>query len=256
MLNIDEVLTYLTTQCKPSRPTPNKGPWQRNLERSSNWMLAFSGVAFAALVILALIHKFHPLSEGLRTSAAWLGVACMFLALLSLMVGMIANLISWRSHVKGRRAKHERDPIRNEVETDEMYARHLMKYSEESLKYARHCLQTKISRIDGRIAIFFGKELAVLALLGGGISQIKDLGGISWLSDTFKLGLVPGNYLNSIALAVLALVTGLALGAISLKNLQRHYAYQVEIIELALLLKSLTPLKPVNDDNRQQLASV
>ncbi|NUY03543.1 hypothetical protein [Paraburkholderia youngii] len=104
------------------------------------------------------------------------------------------------------------------------------------------------TRIDARIALFFGKEAAIVTALAAAFTQVKDLGGVSSLLKTFQLGAVPGNYMNSIFLAALAAVTGLALGVIDLKTQQGRYTNRVELVDLALLLRSQSRPKMIIEE--------
>ncbi|MGF6444375.1 hypothetical protein [Paraburkholderia youngii] len=251
MQKIDEILKYLA-QCEPYHPAKDKKGSQRKVQKAGTWLLVLSGLCFGLLVGLALVHKYlYSLPEWLRGTAIVICVISMLLAVFSLLAGIISDIIGLYSRRKGRQKQGPWDPIHGEVETDDKHARTLTQHSEEALKYAQHCLKLRIARIDGRIALFLGEKVAVVSLFVGAFSQIKEMGGVSWLSAAFEQGITPGNYLNAMGLAALALGVGLLLGGMALKLSQRRYTYQLELIELALLLKTLTPATSPTNPNRQ-----
>lgn len=129
--------------------------------------------------------------------------------------------------------------ITHEIENDETHVRCLVRYDDDTLRYAQHWLQLKVKRLDARIMLFFGGSTAVYTLLALTLSNIKDAGGLSWLQQTLIGGFASGNLMNTIILWGIALVLGVSVGAMLMKIVQGRYAYHLELVELSLMRKSL-----------------
>jgi hypothetical protein len=114
-----------------------------------------------------------------------------------------------------------------------------MEFTDVELNYAKYWIELKIARNDSRLKLFFGDKTAALALLGLSWPVIKELGGLEWISSTFSHFLAPGHILDTIIWMCLALLLGLSLGGIMMKNVNEKYKYQVSLIELALKLRTM-----------------
>ncbi|HEX7910847.1 MAG TPA: hypothetical protein VF534_22545 [Paraburkholderia sp.] len=254
MEKINEILKYLKNDCKPYRAESKEGPCEHAVEKATIWMLVVSGVFLGLALIFGYSYKLHQ-AELSKVVGIVSSLLSSLLAVVAVGVRTIMGLIVWYVHAKESNQKDAFDPVSNEIVHDERYAMHLMKYTEEELKRVQHHLKVKVTRIDARVALFFGKEVAIVTGLAAAFTQVKDLGGMSWLLKTFQLGAVPGNYVNSIFLAALAAVAGLALGVIGLKKRQGHYTYRMELVELALLLKSQSRLKAINEEAPESVSA-
>lgn len=130
--------------------------------------------------------------------------------------------------------------LTQEIEKDERNAMRLMEFNEVELQYAKYWIELKIARNESRLKLFFGDKTAALALLGLSWPVIKELGGLEWVSSTFSHFLAPGHVLDTLIWMFLALLLGLSLGGVMMKNVNEKYKYQVSLIELTLKLK-ITP---------------
>ncbi|WP_269506937.1 hypothetical protein [Burkholderia sp. IMCC1007] len=224
------MLKVLST-CEPYRPA--KGLSMERARKVARILLAGGGVCFVLLGALALWHKASP-SPWQQYVALVFYVLTVLFSLLSLVVEPIAGIIQmfrWKSETL--------NTITREVETDESHARLLAGFDDSTLEYARHFLQLKVKRLDARVVSFFGGGTAAYALLAVTLSNIKDAGGLPWLQSTLTNGFVSGNFLNTAVVWGIAFVFGFSVGSMVLKVVQSRYVYQVELIELVLLQRTM-----------------
>ncbi|KVE60489.1 hypothetical protein WI96_26770 [Burkholderia vietnamiensis] len=59
------------------------------------------------------------------------------------------------------------------------------------------------------------------------------------LRNTLANGFVSGNFINTAILWGIALIFGLSVGAMMVRRLQSRFVYQLDLIELALLRRTL-----------------
>jgi hypothetical protein len=126
-----------------------------------------------------------------------------------------------------------------EVATDEQSVQFLLRQPEPQLQYAKHWLKVKAARVDGQVARWFSEKTTIVSLVVLTFSSVQDFGGLPWLEKTLAQSMHAGNFLNVVILVALVFVFGASLGAMMLKVLRERYAYQLELVELALTLKSL-----------------
>ncbi|MCA8235442.1 hypothetical protein [Burkholderia cenocepacia] len=230
MLKIKELLKTLDT-CEPYRP--RKALSVERARKASTLLLGGSGVCFLLLLMLVGWHKLAA-AEWQMIPAITLYTLTVVLSLVSLVVEPIVGVIQmfrWKQEAL--------DTLTREIETDEMNARFLNSYADNTLKYAQHCLLIKVKRLDSRVVSFFGSGAAAYALLAITFTNIKDAGGLPWLRHTLASGLVFGNFINTAILWGIALVFGLSVGSMMLKRVQSRFVYQLELIELALFRRTL-----------------
>lgn len=230
MSKITDVLKVLST-CEPCRPA--KGLSMERARKAARILLAGGGVCFVLLGALALWHKAAPAPWQQHVAIVFYLLTVLF-SLLSLVVEPVAGIIQmfrWKAETL--------NTITREVETDEKHALLLAGYDDGMLEYARHVLQLKVKRLDARAVSFFGGGTAAYALLAVTLSNIKDAGGLPWLQSTLTSGFVSGNFLNTAIVWGIALVFGLSVGSMALKVVQSRYVYQVELIELVLLHRTM-----------------
>ncbi|RQZ36980.1 hypothetical protein DIE16_18850 [Burkholderia sp. Bp9090] len=230
MLKIKELLKTLST-FEPYRPA--KALSMERARKGSILLLGGGGICFLLLLLMVVWHKLAP-AEWQTAPALVLYAFTVVLSLLSLIVEPIVGVIQmfrWKQEAL--------DTLIREIETDEKSARLLNSYADNTLKYAQHCLQLKVKRLDSRVVSFFGGGTAAYALLAITLTNIKDAGGLPWLRNTLTNGFVSGNFINTAILWGIALVFGLSVGSMMLKRVQSRFAYQLELIELTLLRRTL-----------------
>lgn len=230
MLKIKELLKTLAT-CEPYRPT--KALSMERARKGSILLLGSGGSCFLLLLVLVVWHKLAPAEWQMIPAFALYAFTVVF-SLLSLVVEPIVGVMQmfrWKQEAL--------DTLTREIETDEKSVLLLKGYADDTLKYAQHCLQLKVKRLDSRVVSFFGGGTAAYALLAITLTNIKDAGGLPWLRNTLASGFVSGNFVNTAILWGIALVFGLSVGSMMLKRVQSRFAYQLELIELALLRRTL-----------------
>ncbi|AOK42847.1 hypothetical protein QZM46_29655 [Burkholderia vietnamiensis] len=230
MSKIKELLKSLAT-CEPYRPT--KALSLERARKASALFLGSSGFCFLLLLILAGWHKLAP-ADWQMIPAITFYVSTVVLSLLSLVVEPIVGIM-----LMFRWKQDALDTLTREIETDEKNVRVLNGYADDTLKYAQHCLQLKVKRLDARVVSFFGSGAAAYALLAVTFTNIKDAGGLPWLRNTLANGFVSGNFINTAILWGIALIFGLSVGAMMVRRLQSRFVYQLDLIELALLRRTL-----------------
>lgn len=232
MYRIMQIISLLSNS--KSAPVKAWSKGERVAKIFQYWFLSLAVLSIFICVVVFFINDQIPLSQYNKNVALYLILSTPLFALLSFLPDIIIGvliLIKWRQHMLVSLAQ--------EIDKDEKNARRLMEFNEVELQYAKYWIELKIARNDSRLKLFFGDKTAALALLGLSWPIIKELGGLDWISSTFSHFLVPGHILDTIIWLCLALLLGLSLGGIMMKNVNEKYKYQVSLIELALKLKSL-----------------
>jgi len=230
MKNIETVLAYLA-KCEPHRSDRARNRSPHIIDKIVRFLL-WTGIGlFIVALVLAAAAKTHiVIAKGALLSGALMIAASPLLILASGFVqtlSQIAMAFRWK--------KKSLQIFMEELKNDRRRVRFLARSSEHTLKEVQHFLKLKIDRIEKRISQFFGDKAALLSLLAVTYSLVKDVGGVAWLMATFQLGFAPRNYANAAWLMALALIFGISIGALALKVLQRRYAYQLELVEMALI---------------------
>lgn len=230
MYRITHILSLLSNS--KSAPVKAWSKGERIAKKIQYWFLGLAVLFFAVCAVLAIIHNYIPLSQPIKFIALCLTLLTQVCALLSFFPDVIIGvytLIMWRQHMLVS--------LTQEIEKDEKNARRLMEFNEVELQYAKYWIELKIARNESRLKLFFGDKTAAFALLGLSWPVIKELGGLEWVSSTFSHFLAPGHVLDTLIWMFLALLLGLSLGGIMMKNVNEKYKYQVSLLELALKLK-------------------
>ncbi|CZX00098.1 MULTISPECIES: hypothetical protein [Enterobacter cloacae complex] len=233
MYRITQIISLLSNSKSASVKEWSKG--ERKAKKIQYWFLGLAVLFFVVCAILAIIHNYTPISQPIKFIALCLTLLTQICALLSFFPDIIIGvytLIMWRQHMLVS--------LTQEIEKDERNAMRLMEFNEVELQYAKYWIELKIARNESRLKLFFGDKTAALALLGLSWPVIKELGGLEWASSTFSHFLAPGHVLDTLIWIFLALLLGLSLGGVMMKNVNEKYKYQVSLIELALKLK-ITP---------------
>src|SRR5580692_1340658 len=164
MFKVDEILRYLDT-CEPYRVTREKtarqvkwGKWATTLQKASGMCLLV-----ATLIVIWKVAT-HYAPEPLRLVALCLIVLCFGLGTASFIVLMMAGISGWNTARKSgnKRKINAVDIICGQVKTDEAHAQCLRSYPDNFLKYAQHCLQLKITRLESPISLVWGEKTSLV----------------------------------------------------------------------------------------------
>jgi hypothetical protein len=213
------VLTALN-EMRPHTPPQMQTSFETRSRRLANLLLAASGLAFACLAGFALYTAFgQPLTGWPRLSALTVGVVSQVLALVALVVQIapaMVNAVFFRKYAFHR--------LICEFERDFEYAGRITRYNRSALEQADQYL----SFITERRRLFLGavigspEKVALFSLAAMGWSVYKEVpSGVSnWVYIAIQYGL--------------ALLGGLAFGSLLVNSVLRRYAYQRDILALAL----------------------
>ena len=232
MHRIEQIISILSNA--KSSTVKSKSKPERVALKLQYIFLVLSMVTFTVCVILAVIHSHTPLSplaKLIGLSAALLTQVLAILSFLPDLIVGIVTIIMWKRHML--------TSLIEEIDKDEQNAHLLMIFKTDELQYAKFWIETKISRIEARLKLFFGDKTAAIALLGLTWPVVKELGGLGWLSSTYNNFMTTGHVIDTIIWLCLALLLGFSLGGIMLKNINERYKYQVSLIELCFKLKSM-----------------
>jgi hypothetical protein len=189
-------------------------------------------------IVLVVVHHVSPLPKYVSQTGLIFALIAEISALLFIFSEVylfVATLVMLkkRTHVM----------FLQEVDHDEKHAMKLVGYSERELQYAQDWIETKISRNESRLKLFFGNKTTILALLGLGWPVVKEMGGLKELPSIFNNFLSTGYFLESILWIFLAIIVGLSLGGIFIKNINERYSYHVSLIKLTIKLKMMMESK-------------
>lgn len=203
-------------------------------KRIRHWFLILAVVPFLISLVLVVVHHFNPLSSIFKSIGLYMALVSQVFGVLLLFSESIIGIISiirWKTYL----SKY----FTLEIERDEEYAKSLFKYEKHELLYAKYWIETKVSRNESRLKLFFGDKTAAIALLGLSWPVIKAFGGLEWLSKSISHFMMPGNLPDTVLLVFLALLLGMSLGGLVIKNINERYKYQISLIELTVKLKEL-----------------
>ena len=232
MYRIEQIISLLSYF--KSAPVKAWSKGERVAKKFQFWFLVLAVSSFIICLVLAGIHHYSPLSQSTKTVALILALLTQFFGMLLLLPDIIIGLVTlvmWRRHMLVSFIR--------EIAKDEKNAMRLMEFNENELQYAKYWIEMKIARNESRLKLFFGDKTAALALLGLSWPIVKELGGLAWISTSFSHFLTPGNILDTVIWLCLALLLGLSLGGIMMKNVNERYKYQVSLIDLAMKLKAM-----------------
>lgn len=232
MYRIDQIISSLS-YCK-SAPVKALGKGTHAAKKIQSCFLVLSIVFLVICVVLTIIHQYSPLSSFVKSLVLFIALLAQFFAMLILVPDIIIGLVTlimWRQHMLVS--------LLQEIDKDENNAARLLMFHAEELEYAKHWLETKIARNEYRLKLFFGDKTAALALLGLSWPVVKELGGWSWLSSSFSHFFSADNIPETIILLCLAILLGMSLGGVMMKNINEKYKYQVSLLSLALKLKEM-----------------
>jgi len=230
MYRLDQILHELDGY-EPYKPSTTATRRERLINKLSGRLLIFSVILFALLLILALWCGFHRPGKKIL----WLAEVIYFLCTLSAIIALflpalygLCQLLRWK--------KEAMTELIYEIDHDETAAGRLSIYSSQELEYAQFWLRQKINRLMVRVGSIFGDKTALIAIIGLAYSAIKGLGGPDKLFAIFNKGIASA---EQVVIYGLALLLGISLGALMLKNMAAYYTGKLEVVELALKIQEI-----------------
>lgn len=231
---IERTLAVIDTlhQCDPLSASSRRTHFERWAELWSRRCLIAAGIVQAVPWLVRLVWW---LNDGvvLSSLSKWVLIGFVALSLLLTLASFLLPIVA-AGWVLLRWKTISRDNLKAEIRHEQAFAERLQAHDEDDLKDARIWLELKIKRLEGRIALFFGDKTATLGLLATAYLFLKEFGGFALLSGTLSVGLSTENVGDQLLVAAAALVFGISIGAVLLKQIAVRYRYQVEIIDLAL----------------------
>lgn len=203
---------------------------ERAFQFFSDVLMILAGISFFFLVILAAWHKFiSELPEVLKLMALFFGCVAMALPLISMVIGiLLAGISLYKIQEKSL------EQFIQEVECHQNWITSLRTYPPEILEEAAKYLRLKISRMKGRISLFFGSpdKAALFSLAGMGWLVFKELSpkNKDALLSNFSLGVLN---VETMVFYAIAFLTGIALGSVIMNGMIQRYSYQLDILDLA-----------------------
>lgn len=223
------VLKELST-CKPRRASERRTGAEKKAELISKWSLILSGVLLAPPALLAyFMTSATELSEAVKVIALVAIALSMTLTVLSFIAPILAS--AW---VLFRWEKVTYENLRGDIIHEQTLANHLRRHGSKALTEAKMWLELKIHRIEARVTWFFGDKTASLGLLATAYLFSEKLGGFPWIQSTLLAGPGLNNIGDTALLYVAALIFGLSIGAVLIKQIAARYRYQIELIDLSL----------------------
>ncbi|WP_129543627.1 hypothetical protein [Serratia sp. 1D1416] len=225
----------------PYKPLPAQNKVSRVVNGISRWLFITSFTSFTLTMLIWFFNSFLNNKNRIKTEEfGTLESIALLLSILCLITGHLAIIIPAANELFNLKnwKKEEINNLIAEIDHDQEYAKNLMPYEIEELNHLSFWLNKKISRISKRISGFFGEKTAIISMVGLIYTHIKETGVIDKLLETNSITNRNYNYLDDITIYVLAFLLGLSLGAIFLKKIIGHYTYLLEIVELAVRLKS------------------
>ncbi|MCE3028585.1 hypothetical protein [Salinicola sp. DM10] len=218
------------------RPAGHQAPFERRVNRGATWALVAGGVLLALLGGLVLVHlTLGPLPAAFRWVALGLGLLAQLVSLVPLCVPILLAgrlLVCWR--------RIAREDLIREFRHDRAAVDRLAGFSTAALAEVQPWLEIKVRRLDRRVTLFFGSPTAGVSLFLLASSAIEALGGVGVLSALSPAGIAwtRAGALQLAALVAVCLLLGLSLGAMAQRWLATRYAFQAELVGLALQRRS------------------
>ncbi|MEX3693857.1 hypothetical protein AB3X91_33780 [Paraburkholderia sp. BR14263] len=231
MLNLGNILDYLET-CRPYGQQRYRALVAAKM---IGWFL------FMTSLVFLVEEKYDTLGSAAVAEKAIIGHissnALLIGALLLFVEFIIRFCIDMAKAVKELREKKSMSRLR--LETDEAHVQYLLEQSEPSLEYARFYLKQTASRTGEWIAHGFGNAAAILPLSVLLLSMAGQLGLVGWFAPILTAGHpINGALIRPIFFACALILLAFA-GAYGLLAQQRRNSYKLDLIEMALTLKSV-----------------
>lgn len=229
MQDVESIMKLLAAT-EPYRPA-NSLHLQR-YRKLAILILCLGAIALVLLGITAFAYRWTSWSS-LRLVGLLLALPAMLLPLMSMAVEPVAMfwlLVRWKTETL--------ETFLREIRNDEQHVARFVRCDEATLRRAQAWLQLKIKRLDAPVALVFGGSAALWTIASVTVTNVKDAGGLAWLQHTFLRGFASDNLPNTMLLWGIALVIGLSIGAGLRKVVLGRYAYQLELVDMALMRKS------------------
>ncbi|GAB2871689.1 hypothetical protein GCM10027093_04160 [Paraburkholderia jirisanensis] len=205
---------------KPLAPEAMLTAFDRLVARIASRLLWSGGALFIVLASFAGWVRFvGPLRGWWLTAAICTGIACMVLALLSIIVETLPSAVI---ALRFRKSAYRRMLL--EVEHDLRHAQQLCVFDKRLIERTDTFLALKIERLKGQLGFFLGgaDKVAMIALAGMGWAAFKEFQSV-----------VEGLH-HDIFIYGLAFSGGIAFGGVLLNIVARRYSYQRDLLTLAL----------------------
>lgn len=198
--------------------------------------IVMTGVTFAMIGW----HSVHPFTEEEKRVGLWLAAITCVLPILAGAVDFISNLVIFLQF----RTDFLRRFLR-EIEHDQKHIDSLARHSRKSLNQANELIQLKATRIRNRLGVFVGgsDKIALVSIVGIGWGAFKELSAKNQV--IFPNGLPDAVASPEGALTLgFACFTGFAIGVVIQNFRVQRYAYQSELIGMALSQQANCKLAP------------
>lgn len=227
--DVDNLLSELL-RAKPYKPPLHRSIYALRIDLLSRWVLALALILFVAMLVPAAFIYFG------MASSWWVKFSGQVLGILSMLFGLGCMVLHTASGVISlfRISRDFEQDLLAQKDHDIKLARKVMKYTEGSVRYCRKVLETKLKRIESRMADFFGggDKVALLSLAGMGWALYKEGADIEKLLAGWPSAFSYAFY------GALAFLFGMCIGAIAVKAVSRKCHYALEILELSELLRN------------------
>ncbi|WP_126179276.1 hypothetical protein [Serratia marcescens] len=240
MFRINQLLSIIKS-FSPYKPPPAKSKISKIVSKITRWLFITSCVSFFLTMLIWLPSLLSNETTNIRTEKIGTLVSIeQLLAILCVISGHLAIIISITNEAFNLKnwKKEEINNLIAEIDYDQEYAKKLAPYEVDELNHLSFWLNKKSSRISKRISAFFGEKTAVISMFGLIYTYIKETGVIDKLLNNNSITNRNHGYSDDITIYALAILLGLSLGAMFLKKIADHYNYLLEIVDLAIRLKT------------------
>lgn len=217
-------------KAQPYKPPMHRSVYAIKINLLSKWVLVVALVLFLSMLIPAASIYFGVSSSWfVKLAGQGLGILSMIFGLGCLVLNSLSSLISML-----RVSKDFDQDFLAQKDHDMKFAWKVLKYTEGSVEYCKKILEMKLSRIESRMADFFGggDKIAFLSLAGMGWGLYKEEGSIQQIFVGLPV------VFSYVFYGALAFVFGMCVGALIVKTVSRKCRYALEIIELSELLRN------------------
>lgn len=226
--NLVNLLTKLN-QIYPIGGQQTKTRSEISSERIMEWIWLATSILFVILFVMAGFHKFiTPLPEPLRYLALIIACFTILLPNIAMLIDMGMGFFQL--------ARFKTESFRLlllEVQIDKTNVESIAVFERKTLEEAKEWLEIKCSRIKSKISLFFGnpEKIALFSLVGFGWMTFKEFFNGKIPESIPSVSSDPAHF---ILLIVVALFTGVSIGAMLLNWQLKRYTYYMEIIGMAL----------------------
>lgn len=234
-VEVDRLLEYLLSIKKYKAPL-HRSTHAVVFEKTSRIVMGLAILLFFAMLIFAgMVLLNENASEEVKSWGMAATVSSLVLVVASFVFNGVSIVISML-----RLSKDAHADFLDETNKDFEHVRYALSVSAAASEYAEKILLNKITRIEGKISGFMGKnDLALLSLGAMAWTLYKEVDervGVDYvMSQVSQVGST--SWLFNLAFFGFAFVFGMTLGAMALKYISRHYRYALEIVQLSHTLR-------------------